>query len=153
MHRESAVSLVSFGGIERMVEIALRHDWEAWRGYVHHTRPWSDIVNFYQERIATGLPFQPLLQLVEFIASSRASSQIFGGTSMFDLLISDHEDFRTCDGVLHVMYRPSMHQFEFHHRAFSGHHDEKVCPEGEALLTLRLFLRLKYGVLCEMPSA
>lgn len=22
-----------------MTEIALRHDWEAWRGHVHHTRP------------------------------------------------------------------------------------------------------------------
>ena|ERR1017187_4297376 len=136
-----------------MTEIALRHDWEAWRGYVHHTRPWSDTVTFYRERIAAGLSFQPLLQLVESIAASPVSSQVFGGTSMFDLLISDCEDFRTGDGVLHVIYRASEHQFEFHHRAFSGHHDEKVCTEAEALQTLRLFLRVKFGVLYEIPSA
>jgi hypothetical protein len=141
------------GGFALMTEIALRHDWEAWRSYVHHTRPWSDTARFYQERVAAGLQLQPLLQLVESIAASPVSGQIFGGTSMFDLLISDCEDFRTGEGVLHVIYRPGEHQFEFHHRAFSGQHDKKVCTEAEALQTLRLFLRVKFGVLYEIPMS
>jgi len=72
---------------------------------------------------------------------------------MLDLYISDCEDFRAGDGVLHICYRPAEHRFEFYHRAFSGHHDQEICSEAEVFQTLRLFLRLKYGVLYEIPSA
>jgi hypothetical protein len=135
-----------------MNEMALRHDWEAWRGHAHHARPWPAIVKFYQERIADGIPLQPLLQLVESVSQSSVANQIFAATSMSTLLISDTEDFRAGDGVLRVMYHPEKKSFEFHHRAFSGLHDKKICPEAEALPTLRLFLRLKYGILFETLS-
>jgi len=68
---------------------------------------------------------------------------------MCDLVLSDAEDLR--DGNLYITYRPSKQQFEFHHRAFSGHKDRKICTEAEGLQTLRMFLRVKYGILFEIP--
>jgi len=84
----------------------------------------------------------PMLRLVESLAASPASSEIFGATSMFDLLLSDNRDFRGGDSTLCVSYDLAARQFQFRHRTFSGHDDQKSCAESEALQTLRLFLRM-----------
>jgi hypothetical protein len=136
-----------------MTDITPKRSSEAWRGYVIHTRPWSAIVERYRQRVSRGLPLQPLLALLEAIESSPISSEVFGATSMFDVLLSDCADFRQNDSTLRISYRPTEHQFEFRHTSFGGHCDQKVCSESEALQTLRLFLRLKYGVLFEIPVA
>jgi hypothetical protein len=136
-----------------MPDITPKRSPEAWRGYVIHTQPWSAIVERCREEVARGHPVQPLLTLLEAIASSPISSEVFGTTSMSDVLLSDCPDFRANDSTLRIGYHREERQFEFRHTSFGGHCDLKVCPESEALQTLRLFLRLKYGVLFERPVA
>jgi len=128
-----------------MTDITPKSRLEGQRGYVIHTRPWPEIIEHYKKH--GGSAFTPMLRLVESLVTSPASSQVFGATSMFDLLLSDSHDFRAGDTTLRVSYHPREHQFEFSHRTFSGHDDHKTCTESEASQTLRLFLRVKYGVL------
>lgn len=130
-----------------MTDITPKTRLEGQRGYVIRTRPWDSIAEHYRKHEALA----PMLHLVEAIATSRVASQLYAGTSMFDLLLSDSADFRIGDSTLRISYRPSDRQFEFRHISFSGHDDQKACGESEALPTLRLFLRLKYGVLFEIP--
>ncbi len=132
-----------------MTDITPKVRLEGQRGHVVHTRPWLEIVEHYRKQ--GGQPLLPMLRLVEAIAASRASNDIFGATSMFTLLLSDTPDFRGGDSTLQVSYNPAAQQFLFHHRTFSGHDDHKICAEPEALQTLRLFLRMKYGLLYEPP--
>src|SRR5437879_6222211 len=66
---------------------------EGQRGHVIHTRPWSSIVERYRELIALGHPVEPLLAVVEAIANSPVSTEVFGATSMADVLLSDCADF------------------------------------------------------------
>ena len=134
-----------------MTDITPKTRPEGQRGHVIHTRPWADIVEHYRKHGGSAL--KPMLRLVEAIASSPVSTQLFAATSMFDLLLSDCVNFRIGDSTLHISYRSSENQFEFRHISFSGHDDQKVCAEPEMLQTLRLFLRLKYGVLFEIPAA
>jgi hypothetical protein len=131
-----------------MTDITPKTRLEGQRGYVIHTRPWEAIVEHYRKLDALA----PMLRLVESIASSPVSSQLFAGTSMSDLLLSDSADFRIGDSTLRIRYHSSNQQFDFRHTSFSGNDDQKVCAESEALQTLRLFLRLKYGVLFEIPA-
>ncbi len=126
---------------------------EGQRGYVIRTRSWEAIVEFYRDLISKRWPFLPMLRVVEAIAASPAAAQIHGATSHSDLLLSDCADFRSGDSTLEIVYEPSDRTFRFHHRSFSSRDDEKTCTEAEALQTLRLFLRLKYGVLFEIPAA
>jgi hypothetical protein len=132
-----------------MTDITPKTRLEGQRGYVIHTQPWEVIAEHYRKQVA----FAPMLHLVEVIGASPIASQLFAATSMFDLLLSDSADFRIGDSTLRISYRPSEHRFDFQHTSYSGHDDQKVCAEHESLQTLRLFLRLKYGVLFEIPAA
>ena len=136
-----------------MTDITPKTRFEGQRGYVIHTRSWDAIVEFYRDLISKSWPFLPMLRVVEAIAASPVATQIHGATSHSDLLLSDCADFRSGDSTLSIVYQPSDQTFRFHHRSFSSHDDEKTCTEAEALVTLRLFLRLKYGVLFETPAA
>jgi hypothetical protein len=40
-----------------------------------------------------------------------------------------------------------MNQFKFEHCSLAGKNDEKKCGEAEALQTLSLFIKYKFGVL------
>ena len=122
-------------------------DLEAWHGHVIHTQPWDAVAGHYRDMIAQGWPGEHFLQLVEEIAASPVSSELYAGTSATVLLISDCPEFHSRESVLRIAYRPADNEFDFHFTAFSGHDDQKTCSEAEALKTLRLFLRIKYGVL------
>ena len=136
-----------------MTDITPKTRLEGQRGYVIHTRSWDAIVEFYRDLISKSWPFLPMLRVVEAIAVSPAAAQIHGATSHSDLLLSDCADFRSGDSTLSIVYQPNDRTFHFHHRSFSSHDDQKTCTEAGALTTLRLFLRLKYGVLFETPVA
>ena len=136
-----------------MTEITPKTRLEGQRGHVIHTRPWAVLVEFYRELISKGWAFVPMLRLVEVIATSPAAAQLHGATSHSDLLLSDCADFRSGDSTLHIVYEPSDRTFLFRHRSFSTHDYQKTCTEADALQTLRLFLRLKYGVLLDTPAA
>jgi hypothetical protein len=94
-----------------------------------------------------------MLRVVEAIAASPAVSKIHGATSMDTLILSDGEDFATAHSTLQITYQFDERTFHFHHHDNeSGQDDGKICSEAEGMQTLRLFLRLKYGILFEIPE-
>src|SRR5258707_754958 len=88
------------------------------RGYVIQTQPWPDIIEHYRKH--GGLALTPILRLVQSFAASSVSAEIFGATSMFDLLLSDSADFRSGDSTLQICYDSAAQQFKFRHMTFSG---------------------------------
>ena len=62
---------------------------------------------------------------MEFIAQSSVASQLFAGTSQFDLLLFKTEDFLKADGFLQISYRPQIHQIKFHYVDFGGLDEDK----------------------------
>ncbi|GEM_PF-2467791 len=150
-----------------MTEITPKRTVDAWRNHVVRTSSWEDIADYYRQQIRLGARLDPMLRLVEAIASSPASaelhgttstdelllSELFGATSTHDLLLSDCPNFRAGDSTLRVAYHPGEHAFVFHHHCFSGHDDHKSCAEPEAAAVFSAFLRYKYGVPFEMPAA
>ena len=143
----------ALGHFTRMTDITPKSRLEGQRGYTIRTRSWDSIVEFYRDLISKSWPFLPMLRLVEAITTSSAAAQIHGATSHSALLLSDCADFRSGDSTLQIVYQPNDRTFAFHHRSFSSHDDQKTCTEAEALQTLRLFLRLKYGVLFDATMA
>lgn len=147
LHSYDAAGILRLLAIASMTDITPKGRLEGKRGLVIHTRPWPEIIEHYRKH--GGQAFLPMLRLVESIAASPASSEVFGATSMLGLLLSDTPNFRGGDSTLQVSYDSAAHQFLFRHKTFSGHDDQKICAESEVLETLRLFLRMKYGVLFE----
>ena len=126
---------------------------EPLHGYTVHTRSWEAIVGFYHDLIWNGWPLLPMLRVVEAIVASPVASRIHAATSMDTLLLSDCEDFGVADNTLQITYQFDERTFHFHHRSnASGLDDGKICSEAEVMQTLRLFLRLKYGILFEIPE-
>ena len=134
-----------------MTEITPKNRGEGQRGYIIHTRSWERLIDFYRDLISKGQPHLSMLRIVEAIAHSSVSEQLHGATSMDTLLLSDCPNFRSGDSTLRISYHPDKHLLHFEHHSFSGRDDRKSCAESEAMQTLRLFLRLKYGVLFEIP--
>jgi hypothetical protein len=149
-----------------MTEITPKRTIEAWRNHVVSTSSWEIITEYYRNQIQQGLRLEPMLRLVEAIASSPAASELcgatstdelllselFGATSTHDLLLSDCPDFRAGDSTLRIAYHPGEHSFVFHHHCFSGHDDQKRCTEPDGPQTFAAFLKYKYGIPFEMPT-
>jgi len=140
-----------------MKDITPKRDREAWRGAVIKTRPWSEVVETWAD-MATAMPrLEPLHQFVRALAASPASSVLFAASLKHGdgpgIAFSDSPDFRSTDSVLEVRYFIGGGHFEFLHRTFSRHDDRKMVQASEAVETLRLYLRYKYGILLEGPVA
>jgi len=115
---------------------------------------WPQVVDWYRRVIAEHhWQFETMLSLAERIAASPAATSLFPTLSMGRLLITDGPTFYFNDNVLFVSYDQSKRQFEFEHRTLARHDDRKTCAESEAMQTLELFLRYKYGVLLQTPAA
>jgi hypothetical protein len=115
---------------------------------------WPQVIEWYRRAIAVHhWQFEPMLHLAERIAASPAASELFPTLSMGRLLITDGPTFYHDDNVLFITYDQSSRQFEFEHRTLARHDDHKTCAESEAFQTLDLFLRYKYGVLLQTPTA
>jgi hypothetical protein len=110
-------------------------------------QPWDIIVKRFQELTLRNLRFEPMLKLVSTIAASPQAEELFARKSMHSVLITDTEEIRNNDNVLLVSYSPIMEKFEFEHRTLAGKDDKKKCEEAEALQTLSLFIKYKFGVL------
>jgi hypothetical protein len=132
--------------------VAAKKSSEPSHGYAVHTRSWESIVGFYHDLIWNGWAMLPMLGVVEAIAASSVASKIYAATSMNTLLLSDSGDLGAGDGPLEITYQADERTFRFHHCNVSGQDDGKICSEAEAMQTLRLFLRLKYGILFEVPE-
>ena len=140
-----------------MTDITPTREREAWRGTVIKTQPWAEIVETWA-RLATMMPrLEPLHQFICTLAASPASSVLFAASLKHGdgpgIAFSDSPDFRSTDSVLEVRYFGVGGHFEFRHRTFSGQDDHKMVQALEAIETLRLYLRYKYGVLLEGPVA
>lgn len=106
-----------------------------------YTKPWPVIARKLAEEQS------PYLPLVQFIADSDYSSEIFGGVFMSGLLISDSPDFKLGVHMLRVEGSGSGFSFSYM-RGRGGHKDNttKDVPASEAVETLDLFLKVKYRV-------
>lgn len=106
-----------------------------------HTKPWGELARTLAEDQS------PYLPLVQFIADADFCSQIYGGVFLSGLLISDSPDFHLGVHMLSVQSSGSGFSFSYT-RGRGGHKDDaaKGVPASEALETLDLFLRVKYGV-------
>jgi hypothetical protein len=106
-----------------------------------HTKPWAEIVqNLTEDQ-------RPYLPLIQFISNSDFSSEIFGGVFLSGLLISDSPDFQFFVNMLRIERTRQGFKFSYT-RGPGGHKDdaEKEVPTSEAIDTLDLFLKVKYGV-------
>jgi hypothetical protein len=140
-----------------VTDITPKREREAWRGVVVKTQSWSEIVAVWTD-LAEAMPkLTPLHNFVSDLAASPAASVLFAATLKHGdgpgIAFSDSPDFRSTDGVLEVRYFLGGEHFEFKHRTFSGHDDHKIVQASEAIETLRLFLRYKFGILLEGPAA
>lgn len=107
-----------------------------------HTKPWAEIVGDL-ERDAS-----PFLPLVQSIASSDYSSEIFGVACLSGLLISDTPDFEFGFHMLRVESRGSVFVFSYTRGVQSGFQNDttKTVARVDGIETLDLFLKVKYGV-------
>jgi len=105
------------------------------------TKSWDEVARKLAENQS------PYLPLVQFILDSDFSSEIFGDVFLSGLLISDCPDFQFFVHMLRV--ESSSQGFKFSYsRGSGGHKDDAVkkVPASEAVETLDLFLKVKFGV-------
>jgi len=136
-----------------MKDITPKREREAWRGKPTQTEPWEKIAAYWSNFAADMPQLEPLHRFVQTIASSPLSSSVFGRITWHGIALSDTPDFRSTDNTLEIDYFTPGGHFEFRHRTFSGNDDRKMVKASEALETLRLFLKYKYGVLIKIPEA
>lgn len=136
-----------------MTDITPKRERESWRGPTIKTEPWAEIVETWAGLAAAIPKLKPLHQFLRTLAASTVSSVLFASSLKHGdgpgIALSDSPDFHGMDGVLEIRYFLGGEHFEFLHRTFSGHNDRKIVQASEAIETLKLFLRYKYGVLLE----
>jgi hypothetical protein len=82
--------------------------------YRFRTLQWPDVVRFYEELVSEhGWPFEPMVALVRYLASSRYASALFPCTSHDLLRIGRVQDFMPGDGELQIKFDGQKRRFEF----------------------------------------
>jgi ribosomal protein S18 acetylase RimI-like enzyme len=80
------------------------------------TQPWPQIVAAYQDRLEReGGAWQPMLDLVRFLAAPRYASSLFPAMSDDVLRIGHVRDFRFGEDEVQVAFDPATRQFRFTH--------------------------------------
>lgn len=110
---------------------------------------WQEACGEIGHMVAKHPTYQPLLQLATHVATTPAATEVHCTYGFSGWMITDSADLHWDDNILFVRYEPQAGQFEFEHRALTGHRDLQRCPEAEGLARLSLFLRYKFGVLLE----
>lgn len=113
-----------------------------------HTRPWPEIA----ERLKADK--SPYLPLVEFIMDSDFSLGIHGGVFLSGFLISDTPGFDIGKNMLRI--KTTRTGFEFSYVRGPGYEKDnstKEVPSSEAIETLDLFLKVKFGVNLKLRKA
>jgi hypothetical protein len=78
------------------------------------TQSWHEIAAFYRELIEErARPLQPMLDLVEFLASPRYGRSLFPCTSGDTLLVGRILDFKPEDGELQIQFDGNEQEFRF----------------------------------------
>jgi hypothetical protein len=79
-----------------------------------HTQPWPQIVSFYADLVQESCwAFEPMVALVEFIASPPYAEGLFAYTSHATLCIGRSKDFETCDNELKIQFIAATNTFHF----------------------------------------
>lgn len=141
MDREDVASpcVVSNQAIALRLQLSLEHEHAM---SPVHTKPWAEIVRELEPDAS------PYLPLVQFIASSDYSSEIFGGVFLSGLLISDAPDFEFCVHMLRVESREDEFVFSYTRGVHGGFQNDttKTVATADGVQTLDLFVKVKYGV-------
>ena len=108
-----------------MKEVTPTREREAWRGKPTTTQPWPELVRYWAD-FARDMPhLEPLHHLVAALASSPASSSLFGRVTWHGIALSDTLDFPSTDNTLEIDFYERGKHFEFRHRTFAGHDDRE----------------------------
>jgi hypothetical protein len=111
--------------------------------------PWSSIVEFYDNLVhAHGWPFQPMLELVRFIAASPYAAGLFACTSHEVLLVTRVKDPDPSEGKLQIQFDGKSQVFTFRYiqRDDKSKPWSRTCPaeEGISVLEHTLCKRLRW---------
>src|SRR3954462_14310617 len=97
----------------------------------------------------------PHLPLVQFIANSEYSAELFGGVFLSGLLLSDSPDFEWGVHMLRIEHIQGRFLFQYERGpgpgGFKDNLKKEVLP-AEAIETLDLFLKVKYGLNLRMGN-
>ena len=81
------------------------------------TQPWPEVVDFYSESIGEGFRSrQPMLALVQFLASSRYARSLFPSVSEEGLVIGRTPNFQAGEGELRIRFDAEAQEFRFTHQ-------------------------------------
>jgi hypothetical protein len=80
------------------------------------TVPWAEVTSFYQDLVQEhGPPLQPMLALVDFLASSRYGRSLFACPSQDLLRLGRAPDFLPGSDELQVRFDGQLQRFTFTH--------------------------------------
>jgi hypothetical protein len=122
----------------------------------YKTSPWAEIVKLYSRAvIGSGSRFEPMLILLQQIASSRYADWLYGNKSMLDLLIVQTPEYDPDGEILKISYAPDLCEFTFEHQETSSilyKRWTRKCTAEDAFQTFERFLQLKKWFLEEKKA-
>ncbi len=113
------------------------------------TRSWPEIVEFYRRLVTdSGCEFGPMLELVESLATSPYSADLFPATSLARLCMARTRTIRWSHAMLAVEYDPVGERFVFEYFEAASNPKPWVttCPasDGRAWIERLLKKRLRW---------
>jgi hypothetical protein len=121
-----------------------------------NTRTWSDVISFYESLIhKAGWQIEPMLALVQFIASSPYADCLFPYTSHDVLGMGRLANFVRGDSELRIHYNPKTETFTFMYiqRPDDQSSWSRLCSASEWRSTLDRILQTHLGWFHENSSA
>jgi len=99
------------------------------------SRDWQEIESWYVELIKSGLNFQPILDLVEYIQSSELKNRIYAFTSMHKLVVGIYKKIELNSEALHIEFAISTRKwhFKYHPKPFEPVEFERTYSEEQGL--------------------
>ena len=112
------------------------------------TKPWPDLCR-------EAFKDSAYLSLLQFISDSDFANEIHGNVFLSGLLISDAPEFEFGIHMLRITPQGQRRFLFSYTRGPGGSNDDakKEVPEGEALETLDLFLKVKFGINLKLRKA
>ncbi len=109
------------------------------------SRPWHDIERTYRNLVDHNWDMQPMVSLVEAIASSPYAEGTFGTTSLATLCVGQTAEFDLDRNVLRVDFAKRQFVFRYIESSFKGTAWQKECGPDEGFSTFEHVVgRLKW---------
>ena len=95
-----------------------------------------------------GAEWRPMLRLLDWIREERLEEEVFGHTSMFDVIFTDRPRYRNGENTLRVSWNPQEKKMRFCYDRLYASTDRtiKEVSAEDSIETLREFLAYKLGV-------